>query len=246
MLCDLRLPSGTGLDLLPWPRVDFERFGPVETRPLPRIRRIAGANLARNWVMIPHVTQVDEADITDLEAHRVHLNQEQGEGGVKVTLLAFLMKACVAALRQFPDFNAAFGFMSRVALYAEKQDHHPEWSNVYNRVQIILATHDAGDGDGGEDFAANGPDGPWGPDESQEPAWSARVTLFDGNWLNWKSNPPTVTRTRLQVSRPAPMATTAPSSSTLRKAAGSRRVQRASASQRRITGAAIPVLERVA
>jgi pyruvate dehydrogenase E2 component (dihydrolipoamide acetyltransferase) len=99
--------QGGGLDLLPWPKVDFASFGPVEPRPLSRLRKLAGANLARNWAMIPHVTQVDEADITDLEAWRLHLNQEQGEGGAKVTLLAFLMKACVAALRQFPDFNAS-------------------------------------------------------------------------------------------------------------------------------------------
>jgi pyruvate dehydrogenase E2 component (dihydrolipoamide acetyltransferase) len=99
-------PRG-GLDLLPWPKVDFASFGPVEPQPLSRIRKIAGANLARNWAMIPHVTQVDEADITDLEAFRVQLNEEQGEGGAKVTLLAFVMKACVAALRRFPDFNAS-------------------------------------------------------------------------------------------------------------------------------------------
>jgi pyruvate dehydrogenase E2 component (dihydrolipoamide acetyltransferase) len=98
---------GGGLDLLPWPKVDFASFGPVEPRPLSRLRKIAGANLARNWAMIPHVTQVDEADVTDLEAFRVRLNGEQGEGGAKVTLLAFIMKACVAALRQFPDFNAS-------------------------------------------------------------------------------------------------------------------------------------------
>jgi pyruvate dehydrogenase E2 component (dihydrolipoamide acetyltransferase) len=100
-------PRGGGLELLPWPKVDFASFGPVELRPLSRIRKIAGANLARNWAMIPHVTQVDEADITDLEAFRVRLNQEQGQGGTKVTLLAFLMKACVAALRQHPEFNAS-------------------------------------------------------------------------------------------------------------------------------------------
>jgi pyruvate dehydrogenase E2 component (dihydrolipoamide acetyltransferase) len=99
--------SGAGLDLLPWPRVDFARFGPVETRPLSRLKKIAGANLARNWVMIPHVTQHDEADVTDLEAFRVRLNEEQAREGVKVTLLAFLLKACVAALRQFPEFNAS-------------------------------------------------------------------------------------------------------------------------------------------
>ncbi len=99
--------AGGGLDLLPWPKVDFAVFGPVETAPLSRIRRLTAANLARNWAMIPHVTQVDEADITELEAFRVQLNAEQGAGGTKVTLLAFLMKACVAALRQFPDFNAS-------------------------------------------------------------------------------------------------------------------------------------------
>jgi len=99
--------GGGALDLLPWPRIDFAKFGPVETRPLSRIRKIAGANLARNWVMIPHVTQFDEADITDLEAFRQELNREQEKAGVKVTLLAFLVKACVAGLRRFPDFNAS-------------------------------------------------------------------------------------------------------------------------------------------
>jgi pyruvate dehydrogenase E2 component (dihydrolipoamide acetyltransferase) len=99
--------GGGGLDLLPWPKVDFAAFGPVERQPLSRLRKLAGANLARNWAMIPHVTQVDEADITELEAFRVRLNEEQGEGGPKVTLLAFLMKACAAALRRFPDFNAS-------------------------------------------------------------------------------------------------------------------------------------------
>ena len=102
-----QVPGGVGLDLLPWPKVDFARFGPVETRPLSRIRRIAGANLARNWVMIPHVTQFDEADVTDLEDFRVKLNAELGDKGPKVTLLAFLVKACVAALRRFPDFNSS-------------------------------------------------------------------------------------------------------------------------------------------
>ncbi len=102
-----QVPGGTGLDLLPWPRVDFARFGPVETRPLARIRKIAGANLARNWVMIPHVTQFDEADVTELEDFRVKLNSELGEKGPKVTLLAFLVKACVAALQRFPEFNSS-------------------------------------------------------------------------------------------------------------------------------------------
>ena len=98
---------GAMLDLPPWPKVDFAKFGPVEVKPLPRIKKIAGANLARNWVMIPHVTQFDEADITDLEALRVQLNKENAEAGIKVTLLAFLMKGCVAALRKFPEFNAS-------------------------------------------------------------------------------------------------------------------------------------------
>jgi len=100
-------PGSGGLDLLPWPKVDFARFGPVETRPLARIRKIAGANLARNWVMIPHVTQFDEADVTDLEAFRIQLNQDQEGKGPKVTLLAFLVKGAVAALQHFPEFNAS-------------------------------------------------------------------------------------------------------------------------------------------
>jgi pyruvate dehydrogenase E2 component (dihydrolipoamide acetyltransferase) len=100
-------PGGGGLDLLPWPKVDFARFGPVETRPLARIRKLAGANLARNWVMIPHVTQFDEADVTDLEAFRIQLNQDQEGKGPKVTLLAFLVKGAVAALQHFPEFNSS-------------------------------------------------------------------------------------------------------------------------------------------
>ena len=100
-------PPGGGLDLLPWPTPDFAKFGPVEAVPLSRIRKISGANLARNWVMIPHVTQFDDADITELEALRVTLNREYEKAGVKITMLAFLIKAAVAALRKFPDFNAS-------------------------------------------------------------------------------------------------------------------------------------------
>ncbi len=99
--------AGGGLDLLPWPQVDFAKFGPVEARPLSRIKKLSGANLARNWVMIPHVTQFDEADITELEALRVQLNRENEKAGIRLTLLAFLIKACVAALRKFPEFNAS-------------------------------------------------------------------------------------------------------------------------------------------
>ncbi len=99
--------GGGGLQLLPWPKVDFAKFGEVETRPLSRIQKISGANLARNWAMIPHVTQHDDADITDLEALRVALNKENEKAGIKLTMLAFLMKAVVAALKQYPDFNAS-------------------------------------------------------------------------------------------------------------------------------------------
>jgi pyruvate dehydrogenase E2 component (dihydrolipoamide acetyltransferase) len=99
--------GGAGLDLLPWPTVDFAKFGPIEAKPLSRIKKISGANLARNWVMIPHVTQFDEADITELESLRVQLNKENEKAGIKVTMLAFLIKAAVAALKKFPDFNAS-------------------------------------------------------------------------------------------------------------------------------------------
>jgi len=99
--------SSSGLDLLPWPDIDFSKFGPIERTPLSRIKRISGANLHRNWVRIPHVTNFDEADITDLEALRVTLNREAREGTAKVTLLAFLIKACVSALQRFPQFNVS-------------------------------------------------------------------------------------------------------------------------------------------
>jgi pyruvate dehydrogenase E2 component (dihydrolipoamide acetyltransferase) len=104
-----KTPAGDGaaLGLLPWPKVDFAKFGPVERKDLSRIKKISGANLHRNWVMIPHVCNHDDADITDLEAFRVQLNKENEKAGVKVTMLAFLIKACVAALKKFPDFNAS-------------------------------------------------------------------------------------------------------------------------------------------
>jgi len=99
--------SGEGLNLLPWPKVDFAKFGPVERKDLSRIKKISGANLHRNWVVIPHVTNHDDADITDLEAFRVQFNQENEKSGVKVTMLAFMIKAAVAALKKFPEFNAS-------------------------------------------------------------------------------------------------------------------------------------------
>jgi pyruvate dehydrogenase E2 component (dihydrolipoamide acetyltransferase) len=93
--------------LLPWPQVDFAKFGPIERKDLSRIQKISGANLHRNWVVIPHVTNHDDADITDLEAFRVQLNKENEKSGVKVTMLAFMIKAAVAALKKFPQFNAS-------------------------------------------------------------------------------------------------------------------------------------------
>ncbi|MBE7940220.1 MULTISPECIES: dihydrolipoyllysine-residue acetyltransferase [Ramlibacter] len=99
--------GGEALGLLPWPKVDFAKFGPVERKDVGRIKKISAANLHRNWVMIPHVTNHDDADITELEAFRVQLNKENEKSGVKVTMLAFLIKACVAALKKFPDFNSS-------------------------------------------------------------------------------------------------------------------------------------------
>ncbi|SAL68188.1 dihydrolipoamide acetyltransferase [Caballeronia choica] len=103
-------PAGGGggeLGLLPWPKVDFTKFGPVDPKPLSRIKKISGANLHRNWVMIPHVTNNDEADITELEALRVKLNKENEKAGIKITMLAFVIKAVVSALKKFPTFNAS-------------------------------------------------------------------------------------------------------------------------------------------
>ncbi len=99
--------SGAGLGLIPWPVVDFTKFGPVERKDLSRIKKISGANLLRNAIMIPAVTNHDDADITDLEAFRVSTNKENEKSGIKVTMLAFLIKACVAALKKFPEFNAS-------------------------------------------------------------------------------------------------------------------------------------------
>jgi pyruvate dehydrogenase E2 component (dihydrolipoamide acetyltransferase) len=99
--------SGVGLDLLPWPKIDFSKFGPIERKELSRIKKISGANLTRNAVVIPAVTNHDDADITELEAFRVATNKENEKSGIKVTMLAFLIKACVAALKKFPEFNSS-------------------------------------------------------------------------------------------------------------------------------------------
>ena len=98
---------GGGLDLLPWPKVDFAKFGEVEVKPLSRIKKISGQNLARNWAMIPAVTYHEDADITDLEAFRVLMNKEYEKSGKKLTMLAFIIKAAVRALQEFPEFNTS-------------------------------------------------------------------------------------------------------------------------------------------
>ncbi|MDT8363273.1 MAG: dihydrolipoyllysine-residue acetyltransferase [Nitrosomonas sp.] len=99
--------GGNALGLLPWPQVDFAKFGPIELKSLSRIQQISGANLQRNWVMIPHVTQFDQADITDLETLRKTHNEKAEADGVKLTILSFLIKAVTAALKKFPEFNAS-------------------------------------------------------------------------------------------------------------------------------------------
>jgi pyruvate dehydrogenase E2 component (dihydrolipoamide acetyltransferase) len=99
--------DGAGLGLIPWPKVDFAKFGPIERKELGRIKKISGANLLRNAIMIPAVTNHDDADITDLEAFRVSTNKENEKSGIKVTMLAFLIKACVAALKKYPEFNSS-------------------------------------------------------------------------------------------------------------------------------------------
>nr|WP_315478255.1 dihydrolipoyllysine-residue acetyltransferase [uncultured Rhodoferax sp.] len=99
--------DGAGLGLIPWPKVDFAKFGPIERKDMSRIKKISGANLLRNAIMIPAVTNHDDADITDLEAFRVSTNKENEKSGIKVTMLAFLIKACVAALKKFPEFNSS-------------------------------------------------------------------------------------------------------------------------------------------
>jgi pyruvate dehydrogenase E2 component (dihydrolipoamide acetyltransferase) len=99
--------AGLPFDLPAWPEVDFAKFGPIESKPLSRIQKLSGPYLHRNWISIPHVTQFDEADITDLEAFRKAQTAETEKKGFKLTLLAFLIKACVTALKQYPQFNAS-------------------------------------------------------------------------------------------------------------------------------------------
>ena len=111
--------TGIGINLLPMPVIDFTKFGPVEAKPLSRIKKISGANLHRNWVMIPHITQNDEVDITELEAFRKQMSDENQKSGVRVTLLAFLIKAVVAALKQYPQFNSSMSADGESLIYKQ-------------------------------------------------------------------------------------------------------------------------------
>jgi pyruvate dehydrogenase E2 component (dihydrolipoamide acetyltransferase) len=115
--------GGFGLAVLAWPQVDFAKFGPVERVEMSRIRKLSGPALHRNWVTIPHVTNHDDADITALEELRVQLNREHEKSGVKITMLAFLIKACVAALQRFPDFNSSIDAASGDAVFRKKYYH---------------------------------------------------------------------------------------------------------------------------
>jgi pyruvate dehydrogenase E2 component (dihydrolipoamide acetyltransferase) len=116
--------DGAALGLIPWPKVDFAKFGPIERKELSRIKKISGANLLRNAIMIPAVTNHDDADITDLEAFRVSTNKENEKSGIKVTMLAFLIKACVAALKKFPEFNSSLDADSDNSALIYKQFYH--------------------------------------------------------------------------------------------------------------------------
>ena len=115
-------PSG-GLPVLPWPQIDFAKFGPVERVDMSRIRKLSGPNLHRNWVSIPHVTNHEDADVTALEEFRVQLNRENEKTGVKITMLAFLIKACVAALQRYPEFNSSIDASSGDAIFLKKYYH---------------------------------------------------------------------------------------------------------------------------
>jgi pyruvate dehydrogenase E2 component (dihydrolipoamide acetyltransferase) len=114
---------GGGLGVLAWPQVDFAKFGPVERVEMSRIRKLSGPALHRNWVTIPHVTNHDDADITALEDFRVQINRENEKSGVKVTMLAFLIKACVAALQRFPDFNSSIDPATGDAVFRKRYYH---------------------------------------------------------------------------------------------------------------------------
>jgi pyruvate dehydrogenase E2 component (dihydrolipoamide acetyltransferase) len=118
------ITGGGELNLLPWPKVDFAKFGPIERKEMSRIKKISGANLTRNAIVIPAVTNHDDADITDLEAFRLLTNKENEKSGFRVTMLAFLIKACVAALKKFPEFNSSLDADSDHSALICKQYYH--------------------------------------------------------------------------------------------------------------------------
>jgi pyruvate dehydrogenase E2 component (dihydrolipoamide acetyltransferase) len=132
--------DGAGLGLLPWPRVDFEKFGEVERVPLSRIKKISGPNLHRNWVMIPHVTHYDEADITDLEAFRKQTNEAYAKQGVKVTMVALMIKAVVATLQEYPQFNSSLDGDDLVV----KRYHHIGFAADTPNGLVVPVIKDAG------------------------------------------------------------------------------------------------------
>lgn len=116
--------GGGGLDLLPWPKVDFTKFGDIKRKPLSRIRKLSAANLARNWAMIPAVTYHEDADVTELEAFRQQINAEQAKAGVKLTMLAFIIRAVCAALKKFPEFNSSIDLQAEEPALIMKQYCH--------------------------------------------------------------------------------------------------------------------------
>ncbi len=138
-----RSASGSTLDLLPWPHVDFAKFGPIELKSLSRIRQISAANLHRNWVMIPHVTQFDEADVTDLEALRVTHNESRQNNGTKLTILAFLIKAVTAALKKFPEFNASLGNSAAESQLIIKRYYHLGFAADTPNGLVVPVIHEA-------------------------------------------------------------------------------------------------------
>ncbi|MCC6917144.1 dihydrolipoyllysine-residue acetyltransferase [Nitrosomonas sp.] len=142
-LANGRDSSGGTLDLLPWPHVDFAKFGPIELKSLSRIRQISAANLHRNWVMIPHVTQFDEADITDLETLRVTHNENRQNSGTKLTILAFLIKAVTAALKKFPEFNASLDNSSAEGQLIIKRYYHLGFAADTPNGLVVPVIHEA-------------------------------------------------------------------------------------------------------
>jgi pyruvate dehydrogenase E2 component (dihydrolipoamide acetyltransferase) len=145
--------GGAGLDLLPWPKVDFTKFGAVERKPLSRIRKLSAANLSRNWVMIPAVTYHEDADVTDLEAFRQQINAEQAKSGVKLTMLAFIIKAVCSALKKFPEFNSSIDLQADEPALILKQYCHIGFAADTPGGLVVPVIRDA-DGKGVAQLAA--------------------------------------------------------------------------------------------